>query len=1350
MQRRQFLKSTLITSAGVVSIPYFNKILGATAVKGTYAELFLNPPANAKPWVYWMWMNGNITKEGITLDLEAMKRMGIGGFLNFNAAVGIPRGPVDYAGAAWTDAVYHSASEAHRLELNMFIHNSPGYSGCGGPWITPEYSMQQLVWTEAFVNNTNGAVNIKLEKPYAKQNYYRDAFVLAYPSLPVEKALMKDKLVKALVNGKEIDKNIIIDGNPETKIRLEVTEGASAATNPAAYDFVNAPAPSATGGGRRSGGSGPANNSQPKNTLLLEFSEPFETRAICILRKPEIPRDLFDGPRDHPPTLILESSDDGTTFKEIGRITCVELRQMDTPSTLSYNAVTAKFYRLTTTSSTWLSEVQLQSGPRLGGWSGKTNNTHGNSRGETPATGQDLIIDPNQVVDISTNMDSQGNLKWNAPAGKWTILRIGHTTTGEIPAAHPDSAEGLEIDMYNRQALDQHFEKFLDPLFKKLSPYIGKSFKGITVDSWEAGKQNWTIKFPEEFEKARKYDLIQWMPAMTGRIVGSVDDTERFLWDVRKTHADLIAKNFYGYMQELCHKRGLKFSAEPYGDAVFDSLQVGQYLDIPMSEFWTRYIYGSDDTSKQAASVAHVYGHKVAAAESFTSMPANSKWKDYPYSLKAEGDYFFTLGINQLVFHTFVHQPYKTGKPGMTMGPFGSHFDRNNTWTEQAYGWTNYLKRTQYLLQQGLFVADACYFKGDEPASGTPDTYRLMPDGYVADVVGADGLSRFAIKEGQIVLPDGMNYKVCILARINEIVPETLNKLKKLVTDGMTLIVSNKPSKTFGRQQEDKITKNAIDELYSDLDGVKVKSHVYGKGKLIWTADYKQLFADMKIEPDFKYTGQNEDAAVFWMHKKTTAMQFYFISNHLREYEKIQCSFRITGLQPEIWNSETGKMYDQALYEFKDGRTHIALDMEPAESVFVVFRKKAAGNGYANILKGDKPYLSILPYTANVAPYATFQNNFTLTMWAKPDSFAQDSRSMLFHAPQGDVYGPGHGTMAIGAGQNGVHVYESTGGRERSVITDNQPVEGWTHIAVVYQNGKPSLYLNGKLRKTGAASNNIIHPGLLAPPSRSQYSTYFEGNYTTTQVVKEALTEQQVVGLFNKGLPVSEVPIDLKLKQLSAGHLEAEVFKNGTYNIKSANSTKQINVNNCESAVIKGAWNVTFSDGTPAIELPELISLHRHSDFDVKHFSGTATYRKSITVPASYISLNKKIYLDLGRVEVIAELKINGKKAGILWKEPYSLDITGDVKVGDNNLEISVTTLWPNRLIGDEHLPEENVYSVNNFVEKLPDWYVKNEPKSGKRKTFTTWKNFDKDSPLVESGLLGPVVLRVSVKKIII
>ena len=1321
MQRRTFLRNTIAGSAGMMVIPLLGegnpRKMPAGLNDDQLEQSFAHPPDTARPWAFYMWMNGNITKEGITADLEVMKRMGIGGAICFNSAVGIPRGAVDYAGDAWMDATLHAIREAARLGLEFTLHNSPGYSGCGGPWVTPEMSMQELVWTETRIQNTPTG-NIPLSRPYAKQDYYRDAFVIAYPSLPAEKALMKDALTRILVNGQETDKSIITDGNPEIKIRIE-------------------PA-----------GDKPA-------ILQMEFAMPFEARAISILRKPEIPTDLFDGPRDHPPVIHLECSDNGNDFRLVGTIRCPELRQMDTPAVLSFAATTAMYYRLVFTTPSWISRVHLQSGPRLAGWPGKTNYTHGDAGGETPDIDSTLIIDPAAVIDISHKMDEKGNLQWTPPAGteqRWTILRIGHTTTGEQCAAHPDAGAGLEIDKFRKEAVEFHFAAFLDKLLTRLKDFPGAGLKGITIDSWEAGKQNWTINFPAEFKARRNYNIVSWMPALTGRIVGSIDETERFLWDVRKTHSDLLAENFYGHFSHCCHRRGLSFSAEPYGDGNFDSLQVSQYLDTPMSEFWTRYIYGSDNYSKQAVSAAHIYGKKVAAAESFTAMPATAKWTDYPYSLKAEGDYFFTLGINRLVFHTFVHQPYTTGLPGMTMGPFGAHFDRNNTWTEQAYGWTSHLKRAQYLLQQGLAIADVCYFKGDNPESGIPDIYYFLPRGYAGDVTGADGLQRFSIDNGNIVLPDGMRYRICIMAQLKSMQPSTLNKLKELVAAGMVLLVNNKPSQCYGLSHKDEDVQQIAHELYGELDGISIKERHYGKGKIIWGKSLSQVLEEQATPLDFTYTASSQDAAIHYIHKIAGDTDFYFISNHRRRKESIVTSFRISDRQPEIWNPETGRHYHAALYETLEDRTLLPLVLEPAGALFIVFRKKSVSKPDMSVLRNGQEIIHTKSFPLpKTALYADVQNNFTVTVWAKPDTFAHGGKSMLFHPPEGEtVYGKGHAAFGLSAGQNAVRVYERKKGTAREVLSYIRPVEGWTFIVVVYNNGQPTLYINGRQAGSNKGSGDVIHPGMSEPASQYQFASYFEGNYTEPQLYKHLLGEEEIKRQYAAGLPPPVLPTGMELEHNNK-QLKALIWQNGMYTLKGNNVTHSLgNITGCKETAIAGSWKLRFPAGygaLPEVILPSLISLHKHENFDVKHFSGTVTYTTSFTIPANAIQAGKRLYLHLGRVEVVAEVKLNGKALGLLWKEPFLVEMTHAARAGSNNLQISITNLWPNRLIGDEALPPENEYSVHNYIEKLPDWYTTNQPKQGRRTSFAVWHTLEKDSPLLESGLLGPVKWLIAIEK---
>ncbi|MFD0991107.1 glycosyl hydrolase [Mariniflexile jejuense] len=1314
MNRREFVRNTILGSSGLMMLPSSLSAMSLTSNSLTFSDLengFKSPPNASKPWVFWQWMNGNITKQGITLDLEAMYRIGIGGALCFNNAVGIPKGNVDYASDEWLDMVVHATKECHRLNMTFMLHNGAGYSGSGGPWVTPEMSMQQLVWTEAQFKNTR-KIKGTLPKPQEKHGFYKDAYVFAYPSLSVEKGLMKDHIKKVTLDGKEIDYAVLFDENPESKIRLERED-------------------------------------KEDSVLEFEFLNPFEARSITIIRKAEIPKDLFDGPRDHPPHFIIEASFDGMSYFKLASVNTPALREMDTPAMQNFKATKAKYFRLRTKNSTWLSSVEFISGPRLAGWPGKANWTHGDNNANISKVNADDIIHSKDILDITEYMNAEGNLKWKAPKkGNWTIVRMGHTTTGEEPAAHPDAGKGLEIDKFRAEAVDFHYDKFLSKVIQKLDGFVGNTFNGFTTDSWEAGKQNWSITVPTQFKKNRGYEIGGWLLAMTGRIIDSIDRTERFLWDMRKTQAELLSKNYYGRCQELCHQHGLQYHAEPYGDGNLDSLQAGQYLDVPMSEFWTRYIYGSDMTSKQATSIGHVYGKNVVAAEAFTGMPLTSKWTNYPYSLKAEGDYFFSLGINRLLFHTFVHQPYTTGFPGMTMGPFGTHFDRNNTWAEQAYGWINYLRRSQYLLQQGLTVADVCYFKGDEAASGVPDIYNILPKGYVGDVVGTDALfSRFAIKNGKIVLPDGMQYKVCILANLEAIFPKTLKRLQELVDQGMILIVQNKPSITYGLSNNDKEIQDIVSEFYGNLDGVSVQKRSYGKGKLYWGTPLKEVFKELSIAPDFEYTSENQDAMLHYTHKKIEDAEFYFISNHKRRKEMVNCSFRITGYQPEFWDSETGETISCPVFEIKDNRTIISLEMKPSQSLFVMFRKTVNNLGYTSILKGSELVLSTQPFETPITlKYKDVFGDFSLSFWAKPDSYAHKGRGMLCHTSNGkQLFGENHATCGISIGQNGIKVFEEATKRE-TVLELDIMIEGWSYIDLIYRNNKPLLFINGVMVKEGSTSKYQVHPGLETPSSNDQIVSSFEGNYTDIILKEKSLSQEDILLSYKKGIPSLSL-----ISAIEPSENDAWLFtQNGTYQFLGRDE-KTIAINDCQVVDYNHDWQLEFLGSlknTPsAIKIGELMSLRKHSDFNVKHFSGTMVYSKTIQLKSSAFISGRKFLLDLGRVEVIAKVYVNDKEVQLLWKEPYCADITKYVVHGKNTIKIEVTNLWANRLIGDEYLAVENEFSKDKFIHQLPKWYKENKIKPGDRTTFSVWKNFEKTDPLLESGLLGPVRMILAIEK---
>ncbi|MCX6236396.1 MAG: hypothetical protein NTY07_02375 [Bacteroidia bacterium] len=380
------------------------------------------------------------------------------------------------------------------------------------------------------------------------------------------------------------------------------------------------------------------------------------------------------------------------------------------------------------------------------------------------------------------------------------------------------------------------------------------------------------------------------------------------------------------------------------------------------------------------------------------------------------------------------------------------------------------------------------------------------------------------------------------------------------------------------------------------------------------------------------------------------------------------------------------------------------------------------------------------------AKFADVQNNFSISLWAKPDTFAHGGRSMLFHTSEGEsVYGSGHAVCGLGAGQNGVFVYENSRGRSRNVLTFDGPIQGWTHLALVYQQGAPVLFANGKKVTEGKTSANIVHPGLETLVSNDQFNSYFEGNFSKPELHRQVLTAEEVIDLYQKGLPPLNLLSPVKLNINKGRKLTACFLQNGIYEfLKTSREKQKIQIQNCAEKIQDSMWKVRFPKGSAApeqIELPKLVSLIKHDNFDVRHFSGTCNYQKKITLAAADFTKGRKFLLDLGRVEVIAKVIVNGKSAGFFWKEPFVADVTKLVRQGENDIQVEVTNLWPNRLIGDEHLPVENEYSKDRFILKLPEWYVNNQPKTGKRISFAVWHNLEKTDPLLESGLLGPVKL---------
>jgi hypothetical protein len=727
---------------------------------------FRDPPREAAPHTWWHWMNGNITREGITADLEAMKQIGLGGAQIFNVSESIPDGPVGVMSPQWRELVVHAAKEADRLGIELCMHNCAGWSSSGGPWITPENSMQIVVFSEAKASGPSKVAKA-LPKPEARQGYYADIAVLAFPT--------------------------------------------------------------------------------PKD----------DARRI-----PDIaPKAGFDARYGMHPDLT------------------------------SYPA--------------------------------------------------ECVISKSAIVDITSKLGADGTLTWDVPAGDWTILRIGHTTTGKTNHPAPASGTGLEVDKLSRAAFDTHWAGMMGPVLKDLGPLAGKVLNNALVDSYEVGAQNWTPLFREEFTRRRGYDPLPWMVAMTGRVVDGGEASERFLWDFRRTIGDLFADNYFGYFAEMCRKNGLLASIEPY-DGPFECLLAGRDADIPMGEFWVGS--GESNSCKLASSVAHIYGRKLVGAESFTAAPDQGKWQNYPGALKRVGDLMYTAGINRYIVHRYAHQPWLDVYPGMTMGQWGTHFERTTTWWKQGSAWVTYLTRCQYVLQQGRFCADVCYFAGDDAPNGATHNPALKALGYDYDSCNSDVLlNRMSVKGGRIQLPDGLSYAVLVLPETTFMTPAVVSKLRDLVEAGAT-IIGPRPERSpslSGFPACDATVREVAAKLWGDCDGVNVKEHAFGKGKVVWGKPLEEVLAESKTRPDVAFKGAGSKMA--WIHRTTDGSDVYFVSNQKPQPVQVDCTFRVAGKRPELWRPDTGVIEPAPVWREENGLTTIPIRFDQAGSVFVVFRSSSAG-----------------------------------------------------------------------------------------------------------------------------------------------------------------------------------------------------------------------------------------------------------------------------------------------------------------------------------------------------------------------------------------------------------------------
>jgi hypothetical protein len=1320
---------------GLVSLLLAVLPLGAFATEPSdpLAAGFAHPPTVAHPRTFWFWMNGHVSADGITRDLEAMHAIGVAGVVIYDGGTYLPAGPFGYLDPQWRGLMAHTIKEGNRLGIDIGMHNGPGWSSSGGPWIKPEQSMQQLVWTETTVQG-GGRIETDLIQPQTNAGFYRDAFVIAFPALAAEIVRYEDALAHITTGtGREVDKAVLSDGQLATSVAVS-----------------------------------------PQDYLQFEFKEAIALNALTAQPTPS----------GRCPTMQVQVSTDGKTYAKVASIGSPGHHGILAPAVRSFAPVSARFVRLVPASAGEVAEVVLHRTPRIADWVAKANFDYRVAGQLTvpPAVPIAATIDPLSVVDLSAHMKA-GHLTWDAPPGAWTILRLGHTTTGKENVAASAAGRGLECDKFDPAAAEFHFNHVVRQIMADAAAVGAKGPDTLTIDSYEAGMQNWTAAFPEEFRKRTGYDLRGYAPALFGRIVGDTARSERFLYDVRRVQADLMAENYYGHMQDLAHARGLKFYVEGYGPGNFDELKISGLSDAPMTEFWTRTPWTPNRSVKMVTSAAHVYGKPIVAAESFTGWSETSRYLDYPYALKALGDDMFSLGMNQMIFHRYAHQPHPDAAPGMAMGPYGFNFERTNTWFGEAGAWIDCLSRTQFLLQQGTYAADVLYFTGERAPDPTQMSQPVLPAGYNYDLINADVLlHRVSVRDGQLVLPEGGRYRLLVLPpELKAMSPALARKLQELVGQGATLM-GPKPvfSPTLeGFPASEGEMRRIVDEVWN--------SARKGPGRVLAPRTIAQALTELAVPPDLTFKGALPDTAVSWEHRVLPDGDLFFVANRQRRVEDLTVSFRaMFGRRPEIWRTESGARETAVVFSRDHDRILLPLRLEPAESVFVLFRNPSAALPPAQLTKDGQPVVAVKALLS--LPQASTPNNFTMTIWAKPDTNLREmpkesvtgridevGKFYAIPADPGEArFGPGSATAGLAVGRNGIFVVERSNETCPAVLVANIPVSGWTHVAVVYRDGKPRLYVNGSFVREGLASGKIVHSGVGSPlppvdyvlnfpsiealtraagqpppPSRGQVF-FFEGNSVAAQSFDHPLADAELAAIMAKGVPAPELPVVTELSRGKEEKNNALVWQAGTYALGHGAPVK---ADVPAPQTLTGPWHVTFQPGRggPAagLDLPELQSLHLNADPAVKFFSGTATYTHTLDVPADWLAAGRRVVLDLGRVEVLARVTVNGRDLGVVWKEPYRLDVTDSVHAGANRLEVAVTNLWTNRLIGDEFQPAEDQFGLPDErgaeaagIRQLPAWYEQGKPKpAGGRVTFMTWKFYSKEEPLVASGLLGPVLL---------
>jgi hypothetical protein len=911
----------------------FAAMLGSAVAQGAkdLDRQFAHPPLEARPWVYWWFEGGYGDPQGMARDIAAMREKGIGGVMHMQTinagGLPVPKEP-KMLSPEWDAWFGEALSVVRAAGLSMSASILDGWSH-GGWWVGKEDGAKQLVYSETQVEGP-GALSVTLPQPPSRIGVYRDVAVVAFkentarPAPPLE---VRANNVKAgYCDEENWPAAHAVDGDPETFWR---TGTPCSPEKPAVLDVI--------------------------------YAQPMTAAGALIAGMPKA------GPAE----CELQVSDDGKSYRPVAQF---NMNPGETKRA-QFAATTAPCFRLSISRAhvpdLQLAEFQvLRQGDEpvlrhgIKWWDFKSASRaywqwppqpYEALEEEYPEDGaSDLSCDA--VVDLSDRLRPDGRLDWEFPAGRWTVLRFGWTAIAEQARM---GSGGYEVDVLNTKGADL----MMNTVARRMRDLSVKRAGGAPIifhtDSWEIGAGNkgqqptWTDDFRDQFKRRRGYDLLRYFPALARRIVDDRQTTDRFLWDYRATVADLLTA-YYGRLQERAHEMNGGINSESgygsYPHPHMDGLQIFGRADRPMAEFW--HPFGSYSTELQqlvdvmrtTASGARIYGRRIVQAETLTFDPVQGVFTP-PEQYRRTLHEAWARGLNQAVIHKYTHQPSEA-KPGMLDYDI---FNRQFSWWPLADGFIGYMGRSQYLLQQGEFVADAAYFVGEGSSRFVPGKAFLnpaLPAGYDYDGINAEVLStRSELKRGRLVLTGGPSYSCLVLCdpQCVTMTATTLGRIHQLVEAGLVL-VGKRPSRTPGLS--DRLTAEAqfrkhADALWGASPGTRGERRV-GKGRTIWGEPLAELLAKQHILPDCEAAREGKPFEISWLHRRSGSDEIYFLANPLTEPVDVSVTLRAKGKSVRLCDPLDGSIRDlPERSTAADGRTRVPLHFEANQAFFLILDDKS-------------------------------------------------------------------------------------------------------------------------------------------------------------------------------------------------------------------------------------------------------------------------------------------------------------------------------------------------------------------------------------------------------------------------